>query len=71
MHKLLQYLPDIDAQQQEKLGKNFLEINGAEFTDNQRRLMLKEVLELIVNPVFAPLFGKGSKGEVPLMGNVG
>ena len=49
----------------------FLQNQAAETPENERRKIADEVLLLVNNPQFAPLFGVDSVAEVSLMGQVG
>lgn len=70
IHKLLQFLPDVKVEDKEPIIREFLRKNAPEFTEKQSNRIVEEVLALINNPRFAPLFMSGSRAEVPIMGEV-
>lgn len=70
IHKLLQFLPLTDEQNREQAAQTYLLTQAADFKEDERQKILREVLNLIKNPQFAPLFAADSLAEVPLMGEV-
>lgn len=70
IHKLLQFLPDVRSDDKAVLIREFLAKHAPDFTDNQVRRIVEEVLSLVNNPRFADLFGEHSQAEVPIMGEV-
>ncbi|MBR1648076.1 MAG: double-strand break repair helicase AddA [Alphaproteobacteria bacterium] len=70
IHKLLQFLPDIEAKKRLEVAQHFLLIKAADFSDSQRQEIVNEVLTLIENPEFGSVFGKNSRAEVPIMGEI-
>lgn len=71
IHKMLQFLPLAEEKTREKLIDAFLIKQESEFDDVEKDKIKKEVLELLNNSSFAPLFSKDSVAEVALMGVVG
>jgi ATP-dependent helicase/nuclease subunit A len=71
IHRLLQSLPDIDDARREAVAKRFLANPQHRLTEAQQSEIAKEVLQLLRHADFAPLFGVGSRAEVPLVGRVG
>lgn len=71
IHKLLQFLPDVQSVDKMPVIEDYLRQNAADFSEAQRTYMATEVYRLINDERFAPLFGKNSKAEVPIMGRVG
>jgi ATP-dependent helicase/nuclease subunit A len=71
IHKLLETLPDLSLEARLVAGMRYLERAGPDISPTQRREMLEEVLAILDNPAFAPLFGPESRAEVPLVGTVG
>lgn len=71
IHKLLQFLPLAEEKTREYLIDAFLIRQASEFDSDEKNKIKKEVLELLSNPSFAPLFSKNSVAEVALMGVVG
>ena len=71
IHKMLQFLPSAEEKLRKNLIDNFLEKQVSDFDETEKSKIKKEVLELLSNPVFAPLFSQNSVAEVALMGVVG
>jgi ATP-dependent helicase/nuclease subunit A len=42
----------------------------ADFTEDERRAILAEVLAVLDDPVFASLFAAGTRAEIPIVGRV-
>lgn len=70
IHRLLQFLPDVRCADKMQIMREFLRKNAPEFSAAQTEKIISEVGTLINNPEFAPLFGEGSRAEVPIMGEV-
>lgn len=70
IHRLLQFLPDAEGADKREIIREFLCQNAADFSEKQRQKIEDEVITLISNPKFAPLFSATSKAEVPIMGEV-
>ncbi|MBR2125064.1 MAG: double-strand break repair helicase AddA [Acetobacter sp.] len=70
VHTLLQFLPNIPADQQENVARQWLErpINGLESSEAQA--LTETILSVIRMPKLAPLFAPGAKAEQPLAGIV-
>ena len=67
-HALLQMLPDIEARKRQAAGAAWLATQGAGLDGAERAAMLDKVLRTLAAPDLAPLFGPGSRGEVPFAG---
>ena len=70
IHKLFQFLPDVKCDDVENIIFEFLAKNAPDISKNQQKRICEEVLTLINNPQFAPLFSADSKVEVPIIGEV-
>ncbi|MBQ8465217.1 MAG: double-strand break repair helicase AddA [Alphaproteobacteria bacterium] len=70
IHRLLQFLPDVNSKDKRGVIREFLRQNATDFSEQQKQKIEEEVLFLVTNPQFAPLFSNASKAEVPLMGEV-
>lgn len=68
IHRLLQTLPDVPATQREEAARLWL---AAHAPGREGERALKETLQIINDPVFAPLFGPNSRAEVPIVGVIG
>ena len=66
----MQFLPEVEAQNREKATMEYLQKFGSDLAASEQQRICKEVLALVENPDFAPLFGENSKAEVPVMGEV-
>lgn len=71
IHKILQFLPSVEEQKRESLIESFLEKQASNFEEDEKNKIKTEVMNLLNNPSFAPLFSQNSVAEVALMGVVG
>jgi ATP-dependent helicase/nuclease subunit A len=69
-HRLLQSLPDIAAERRAATAEQFLGRRGQDLPDEERRRIASEVLGLLGDARFAPLFLPGSCAEVSIVGKV-
>ena len=69
-HRLLQSLPDIPAPRREEVASDFLSTRAKQLSAEQRNTLLREVLRLLDDARFAPLFTPGSRAEVSIGGQV-
>ncbi|MEK9692313.1 MAG: PD-(D/E)XK nuclease family protein, partial [Rhodospirillaceae bacterium] len=71
IHKLLQVLPGVSKERQERAARNFVSqpVHGLSLV--QQSQIVSEVIRVLNDPRFAELFSRGSRGEVPLIGKVG
>jgi ATP-dependent helicase/nuclease subunit A len=67
IHTLLQHLPDLPAAQRAGAARAWLERSAAPKPGE----LTAEILAILDHPELAPLFGAGSRAEVPLTGVVG
>ena len=70
VHRLLQSLPDIAATHRSDAAKKFLARNAKDCADGERNALVKQVMSIIENESFAPLFAAGSRAEVSIAGRV-
>jgi ATP-dependent helicase/nuclease subunit A len=68
VHRLLQTLPQLDPAAREAAGRRYLAqaVHGLDAA--MQAEILAETLAVLEDPDFAPLFGPGSLGEVPVVG---
>jgi len=66
-HALLQHLPTLPASGWENAATGFLELRGAMLSPAVRASIARETLAILTAPEFAPLFGPGSRAEVPIV----
>ncbi len=64
-HRLLQSLPGLAPERRRAAAEAFLARNGAALSQERRSALVARVLALIEAPELAPLFGPGSRAEVP------
>ena len=70
IHKLLQFLPDVQKNDKSALIDEFLLKNAPDYPDYERKRIQNEVLRLLNDEKYGSLFGQNSKAEVPIMGVV-
>ncbi|HIP79773.1 MAG TPA: double-strand break repair helicase AddA, partial [Kiloniellaceae bacterium] len=68
IHRLLQTLPDLPAAEQAAAGRRFLDSPLHDLQDEEAADILEETLRVLADPALTPLFGPGSRAEVPLTG---
>ncbi|MFO7476918.1 MAG: double-strand break repair helicase AddA [Methyloceanibacter sp.] len=71
VHALLQHLPEIAPEQQERATRTFVAARGAELTQELRDEIVAETLAVVRQADFAPLFQPGSIAEVPIVARIG
>ncbi len=71
IHRLLQSLPDVSEARRTDAAARFLANPQHRLTPQQQNEISDEVLGLLRNPSFAPLFGSDSRAEVPMTGKIG
>jgi ATP-dependent helicase/nuclease subunit A len=69
-HALLQHLPDLPEPAREPAALGFLRRPGTGLDAAEAAALAQEVLAILAHPELAPLFGPGSRAEVPLTGVV-
>lgn len=67
-HKLLQFLPDIDANIRRGAAQQFVQKHAADLSNIVQQSIVEEVLSVLNNPDYAPFFATGSLAEVPVTG---
>ncbi len=70
IHRLMQSLPDVAPDHRSEAARQFLARAGSEFTAADRDRFAAEILALIADSRFAPLFATGSRAEVPIVGRI-
>ncbi|HEY0421714.1 MAG TPA: 3'-5' exonuclease, partial [Rhodopila sp.] len=71
IHSLLQHLPSVVEPNRRATAMRFLDKPGHGLAANEAEQVADEVLAVMMHPELAPLFGPGSRAEVPLTGAVG
>jgi ATP-dependent helicase/nuclease subunit A len=67
-HALIEMLPDVAPQRRASAATAYLDLLGGELAKRARAALAAKVLAAIGAPELKPLFGPGSRGEVPLIG---
>jgi ATP-dependent helicase/nuclease subunit A len=70
VHRLLQSLPDIPAQHREAAARSYLQRAGEALDQAARDEVTAQVMTVITDSRFAPLFAPGSRAEVPIVGHL-
>jgi ATP-dependent helicase/nuclease subunit A len=65
-HRLLQELPDVLPERRAAAAQRFLATRAATLSPERREALVRRTIELIETPALAPLFGPGSRAEVPI-----
>jgi len=70
VHRLLQSLPDVATERRRDAALNYLARNAADWGDRERDTLTEQVLALIADTRFAPVFATGSRAEVSIVGRL-
>ncbi len=70
VHRLLQSLPDVATARRRDAALNYLARNAADWGDGERDALTEQVLALIADARFAPVFSSGSRAEVSIAGRL-
>lgn len=71
IHKLLQYLPEIEASKWQDKATEFLNKYDEELNIDEKTEILDAVFSVLNHKEIGHIFGSGSKAEVPIVGVVG
>ncbi|WP_445680299.1 double-strand break repair helicase AddA [Radicibacter daui] len=71
IHRLLQTLPDLPQARRGAAAAAYLARPVHRLSAAEQEQMVAETLAVLADPVFGPIFGPGSRAEVPLTGVVG
>ncbi len=69
VHRLLQSLPDVSPERRAEVAQQFLQRSGPMLAAEHNDL-IAQVLRLLSDAPFRPLFGPGSRAEVPIVGRL-
>jgi ATP-dependent helicase/nuclease subunit A len=70
VHRLLQSLPDVSGERRRDAALRYLARNAAEWNETERDTLAGQVLALIGNARFAPVFAESSRAEVAIAGRL-
>jgi len=70
VHRLLQSLPDINIARRRDAAAGYLARNADGWPEDERKALAEQVLALIADPRFAPVFAAGSRAEVSIVGRL-
>ncbi len=70
VHRLLQYLPEIEAETRAASAEKYLDRHGRDWRPDQRRSALDAVMRVMSDPRFAGVFAIGSRAEVAIAGHL-
>ncbi len=70
IHRLLQILPDLPEDERVNAAKHYLSLPIHGLDGGQQNEIFKETLAVLNDQAFAPLFGPGSRAEVPVLAKV-
>jgi ATP-dependent helicase/nuclease subunit A len=71
VHALLQHLPEVPPEDQERAARAFVAARGATLTQELRDEIVAETMAMVREASFAPLFRPGSLAEVPVVARIG
>ncbi|PYE89098.1 double-strand break repair helicase AddA [Phyllobacterium leguminum] len=70
IHALLQRLPDVAEEERRMVAERYLDHAAGDWPDAERQKALESVFAVLNDQRFAPVFGKGSRAEVEIMGTL-
>jgi ATP-dependent helicase/nuclease subunit A len=70
LHRLLQSLPDVAPLRREEAAHNYLARAALSFSAEERDRFAAQVLAMLADPRFAPLFAGETRAEVPIVGRL-
>jgi ATP-dependent helicase/nuclease subunit A len=68
IHRILQYVPDLPSSVWEKSIENYLKRGSLDLPVSSQKTFKTEIMAILNDDIFAPIFGPGSRAEVPLIG---
>ncbi len=70
VHKLLEYLPEVEQGDRRRAAETLAGHHGRELSPPARDAIINETLAIIENDAYADLFGPGSRAEVSLIARI-
>lgn len=71
VHALLQHLPEVSPENQEKAARAFVTVRGVGLSEDLKAEIIAECLAIVQDAGFSPLFQPGSLAEVPVVARIG
>jgi ATP-dependent helicase/nuclease subunit A len=71
VHRLLQSLPEIEPAHRADAASRYLARPIHDLSADDQASIAAETMAIVESPEFAPLFGPGSRPEVPVVGRIG
>lgn len=71
IHKILQFLPADDSVDKSEVIAEYINKNAPDFSTADKAQITQEILSLLAKEEYRELFGKDSRAEVPVFGEVG
>jgi ATP-dependent helicase/nuclease subunit A len=71
VHRILEVLPELPPEKWEKAVTHYLSRPGLAMPPAAQAAFAAEILAVLRHPEFAPIFGAGSRAEVPVVGLAG
>ena len=70
IHRLLESLPAIASGERQTIGTAYLAAFAKDMDEAERAALLEEVMAVMDDPAFAPVFAEGSRAEVEIVGRL-
>jgi ATP-dependent helicase/nuclease subunit A len=70
IHKMLQFLPNLEPTIREAAAERYLDLTTASWSTPDRDAAWSGVKAILSDPVYSPLFAEGSRAEVAIMGQL-
>jgi ATP-dependent helicase/nuclease subunit A len=71
IHRVLQFLPDVAPDRQDESLRRYLAQPGLGLAADDQNLLADEILRVLRDAEFAPIFSRAARAEVPLIGLAG
>src|SRR6185437_17055096 len=71
IHTVLQHLPGVVPEGRAAAARRYLDRPGHRLAPGEADILVGEIAAVLDHPELAPLFGPGSRAEVPLTGVIG
>lgn len=71
IHTLLEFLPNVAEHDRVTAAQSYVSQTGLDLNEKTQKDIVSEILNIFQDPIFAPVFGKDSRAEVPISGRLG